>query len=118
MNETRTRERISAARRRSHTRRHADSGLVASYIHQLSERHGEPRSAPTRAGQAARAILIALNTALALGWGLDFELVDLQLTVLDLIGLGIAGVMIALLLGRAVRNLRELSRREPGARRR
>jgi phosphatidylglycerophosphate synthase len=65
-----------------------------------------------------RAILIALNTALALGWGLDFELVDLQLTVLDLIGLGIAGVMIALLLGRAVRNLRELSRREPGARRR
>jgi archaetidylinositol phosphate synthase len=65
-----------------------------------------------------RAILIALNTALALGWGLDFELVDLQLTVLDLIGLGIAAVMIVLLVGRAARNLRELGRREPGARRR
>jgi hypothetical protein len=47
MNQTRTRERISVARRRSHSRRRADSGLVASYIHQLSERHGDPRSVAT-----------------------------------------------------------------------
>ena len=65
-----------------------------------------------------RAILIALNTALALGWGLDFNLVDLDLTVLDVIGLGIAATMLVLLTGRAARNLRELGRREPGAARR
>jgi archaetidylinositol phosphate synthase len=62
-----------------------------------------------------RVILIALNTALALGWGLDFNLVDLDLTLLDLIGLGIAATMVVLLAGRAARNLRELGRREPGA---
>jgi archaetidylinositol phosphate synthase len=62
-----------------------------------------------------RVILIALNTALALGWGLDFNLVDLDLTVLDVIGLGIAATMVVLLAGRAARNLRELGRREPGA---
>jgi hypothetical protein len=45
MNETGSPERISAARRRSHARRRADSGLVAAYIHQLSERHGNPRAA-------------------------------------------------------------------------
>lgn len=65
-----------------------------------------------------RVILIALNTALALGAGLDFELVDLRMTVFDLVGLAIAGTMIALLLGRAVRNLRELAREEPAASRR
>src|SRR5215213_4162566 len=37
-----------------------------------------------------RVILIALNTALALGLGLDFRLVDLDLTGFDVIGLGIA----------------------------
>jgi archaetidylinositol phosphate synthase len=62
-----------------------------------------------------RVILIALNTALALGLGLDFNIVDLDLTVLDLIGLAIAATMVVLLIGRAVRNLRELGRREPGA---
>jgi phosphatidylglycerophosphate synthase len=62
-----------------------------------------------------RALLIALNTALALGLGLDFRLVDLDLTVFDLIGLAIAAVMIGLLVGRAGRNLRELARREPAA---
>jgi archaetidylinositol phosphate synthase len=62
-----------------------------------------------------RVILIALNTALALGWGLDFNLVDLDLTVLDVIGLGIAATMVVLLTGRAARNLRELGKREPGA---
>jgi phosphatidylglycerophosphate synthase len=65
-----------------------------------------------------RLILIALNTVVALGVGLDFEIADLRLTVFDLIGLAIAGAMLALLCGRAVRNLRELGRREPPAPRR
>lgn len=65
-----------------------------------------------------RLILIALNTVVALGAGLDFVLVDVDLTVFDLIGLAIAATMIALLLGRAGRNLRELARKEPAARRR
>ncbi len=65
-----------------------------------------------------RAILIILNTALALKLGLDFNLVDVNLTVLDAIGLGIAGVMIILLVGRAIGNLRELARSEPAAPRR
>ena len=65
-----------------------------------------------------RLVLIALNTALALGLGLDFEAFDLDITVLDLVGLGIAGVMIVLVLGRAVRNLRDLARQEPAAPRR
>ena len=65
-----------------------------------------------------RVILIALNTLLALGVGLDFTIVELKLTVFDVVGLAIAGTMIALLLGRAVRNLRELAREEPAATRR
>jgi hypothetical protein len=43
---------------------------------------------------------------------------ELDLTVFDAIGLAIAGGMIALFTSRAVRNLRELSRREPAASRR
>ncbi len=62
-----------------------------------------------------RAILIILNTALALKLGLDFTIAEVQLTVLDAIGLGIAGVMIVLLIGRAFGNLRELARSEPSA---
>jgi archaetidylinositol phosphate synthase len=62
-----------------------------------------------------RAILIALNTALALDLGLDFTIAEVQLTVLDVIGLGIAGGMIVLLLGRASGNLRELAKNEPAA---
>jgi phosphatidylglycerophosphate synthase len=65
-----------------------------------------------------RAILIILNTALALKLGLDFTIAEVQLTVLDVIGLGIAGVMIVLLLGRALGNLRELAKGEPAAPRR
>ena len=65
-----------------------------------------------------RAILIALNTALALGIGLEFRLVELNLTVFDVIGLGIAAVMLALLTTRAFKNLRELAREEPAASRR
>ena len=62
-----------------------------------------------------RLILIALNTVVALGAGLDFVLAEVELTVFDLIGLAIAATMIVLLLGRAARNLRELARKEPAA---
>ena len=65
-----------------------------------------------------RAILIALNTALALELGLNFTVAELDLTVFDAIGLAIAGAMIVLLVGRAFSNLRELARAEPAARRR
>lgn len=65
-----------------------------------------------------RLILIALNTALALDLGLDFRLAGLDLTVFDLVGLSIAAVMIVLLVGRSVQNLRELASREPPASRR
>jgi archaetidylinositol phosphate synthase len=64
-----------------------------------------------------RLILIALNTALALHLGLDFSIGHLNMTVFDLVGLGLAATMIFLLVGRLVRNLRELGRREPGAKR-
>ncbi len=64
-----------------------------------------------------RAILILLNTALALELGLDFNLVGLDLTVFDVVGLVIAGGMILLLLGRAFTNLRALAKEEPAARR-
>ena len=65
-----------------------------------------------------RLILVALNSAVALGAGLDFVVADLDLTVFDVIGLGIAATMIVLLIGRAARNLRELGRKEPAAPRR
>jgi phosphatidylglycerophosphate synthase len=61
-----------------------------------------------------RLILIALNTALALGAG-EFDLVSLALTPLDLVGMVIIAGMAVMLIGRATRNLRELSRREPAA---
>ncbi len=65
-----------------------------------------------------RLILIALNTALALKLGLDFRLAGLDLTVFDVVGLAIATVMLVLLVGRSVTNLRELARKEPSAPRR
>jgi archaetidylinositol phosphate synthase len=65
-----------------------------------------------------RLILIALNTVVVLGAGLDFVAVDLRLTVFDIIGLGIAAAMLALLVGRAARNLRALAQSEPAAPRR
>jgi len=65
-----------------------------------------------------RLILIALNTIVALGAGLDFVVADLELTVFDIIGLAIATTMITLLVGRAARNLRDLARQEPPASRR
>jgi archaetidylinositol phosphate synthase len=65
-----------------------------------------------------RAVLILLNTALALDLGLDFHLVKLHVTVLDVIGLGIVAVMLMLLAVRAFGNLRELAKEEPSAPRR
>jgi archaetidylinositol phosphate synthase len=65
-----------------------------------------------------RAILILLNTALALDLGLDFTILELKMTVLDVIGLAIVAVMLALLCVRVFGNLGELAREEPAAKRR
>jgi archaetidylinositol phosphate synthase len=65
-----------------------------------------------------RAILILLNTALALDLGLDFTILELRMTVLDVIGLAIVAVMLALLCVRVFGNLRELAAEEPSAKRR
>jgi archaetidylinositol phosphate synthase len=73
---------------------------------------GYGRLGPTE----ARLGLIVLNTLIALGVGLGFEVGGLGLTVLDVIGLGIAGLMVAGLAGRAARNLRVLAAQEPAGR--
>jgi archaetidylinositol phosphate synthase len=65
-----------------------------------------------------RLSLVALNTALALGLSLRFSVDDLLFTALDVVGAGVVAVMVALLVVRAVRNLRELAREEPAAPRR
>jgi phosphatidylglycerophosphate synthase len=70
---------------------------------------GYGRLGPTE----VRLLLIVLNTVIALGVGLGFEVGGLGLTVLDLIGIGIAAVMAAGLAGRAARNLRRLAELEP-----
>ena len=70
---------------------------------------GYGRLGPTE----ARVALIALNTLLALGVGLDFQLAGLGVSVLDAIGLAGAGAMLAALGVRAARNLRTLAQREP-----
>jgi archaetidylinositol phosphate synthase len=70
---------------------------------------GYGRLGPTE----VRLALIVLNTLIALGVGLGFEVAGLGLTVLDLIGLAIAAVMAASLIGRAARNLRRLAELEP-----
>src|ERR671918_2021812 len=70
---------------------------------------GYGRVGPTE----VRVLLIGLNTLVALGVGLGFQVGDLGLTVLDLIGLGIAALMVTTLIGRAARNLRVLAEREP-----
>jgi archaetidylinositol phosphate synthase len=70
---------------------------------------GYGRLGPTE----VRLALIGLNTLIALGVGLGFHVGDLGLTLLDLIGLGIAGVMAAGLIGRAAQNLRRLAELEP-----
>ena len=65
-----------------------------------------------------RLLLVVLNTALAIGIGLDFAILGLELTIFDAIGLVVAAVMIVLLLGRASGNLRKLAQKEPAAPRR
>jgi phosphatidylglycerophosphate synthase len=60
-----------------------------------------------------RVVLIGLNTALALGAGLGTTIAGVDMTILDAIGLGAAGVMVAALLARAAKNLRVLAEREP-----
>src|SRR3954466_6303952 len=72
---------------------------------------GYGRMGPTE----VRVILIALNVALALGAGLDFHIAGIGMTAFDVVGLGVAGVMCVLLVGRAVSNLRRLGRDEPAA---
>jgi hypothetical protein len=62
-----------------------------------------------------RVVLILINTAMALGLGLGFNLLELDLTVFDVIGLGIVAVMLALLSVRVFGNLRELAKEEPSA---
>ena len=63
----------------------------------------------------ARLGLIALNTALALGAGLEATVAGLGVTLLDVIGLGAVAAMLAGLAVRAARNLRVLAKREPYA---
>jgi hypothetical protein len=58
-------------------------------------------------------VLIVLNTLIALGVGLGFQVGGLGLTLLDLMGIGIAAAMAAGLAGRAARNLRRLAELEP-----
>ena len=72
---------------------------------------GYGRVGPTE----VRLVLIALNVALALGFGLDFHIAGIGMTAFDIVGLAIAGFMCALMIGRAVSNLRRLSKDEPAA---
>jgi archaetidylinositol phosphate synthase len=62
-----------------------------------------------------RVVLILLNTALALDLGLDFRLLKLNMTVFDVIGLGIVALMLVLLTARVFTNLRQLAKEEPSA---
>lgn len=64
-----------------------------------------------------RLLLIALNTALALGLELRFDLLQTGLTGLDVVGLGLVAAMAALLAGRVAGNLRTLAAAEPAAKR-
>ena len=70
---------------------------------------GYGRLGPTE----ARLVLIGANTVLALGIVPAVDVLGLGVTVLDVAGLGIAGVMLVALGARAARNLRELARLEP-----
>jgi archaetidylinositol phosphate synthase len=72
---------------------------------------GYGRLGPTE----VRVALIALNVALALGAGLDFRMAGIGMTAIDIGGLAVAGLMCALMIGRAVANLRRLRLEEPAA---
>src|SRR5215213_4765422 len=73
---------------------------------------GYGRLGPTE----ARLGLIVLNTLIASGVGLGFEVGGLGLTVLDLIGLAIVAAMVAGLVDRARRTLRVRAAQEPAGR--
>jgi phosphatidylglycerophosphate synthase len=62
-----------------------------------------------------RVLLIALNTALALGLDPSFAVFGTTVTALDLAGVALAAGMLVLLTVRARRNLRELAVAEPAA---
>ena len=64
-----------------------------------------------------RILLIAVNTALALGLDMRFELLGTGLTALDVTGVAIAAGMLLMLAGRAWRSLREIAAEEPAAQR-
>src|SRR6476619_7041874 len=69
-----------------------------------------------RIGQTeVRLVLIALNTALALGAPLGFHIAGIGMTVFDVVGLGVAALMVVLMAARAFANLRRLSIEEPAA---
>jgi archaetidylinositol phosphate synthase len=70
---------------------------------------GYGRLGPTE----ARLALIAVNVALALGLAPAVTVAGVGLGFLDLVGLGLVALMLGGLGVRAVRNLRELARREP-----
>jgi archaetidylinositol phosphate synthase len=75
-------------------------------------RLGYGRLGPTE----ARLGLIGLNTALALGVPLGFEIAGVGLTILDLVVLGAAAAMAAGLAVRAAGTLKLLAAREPAGR--
>ena len=72
---------------------------------------GYGRLGPTE----ARLGLITLNTALAMGVGLEATVAGLGVSVLDFVGLAGVALMLGGLAVRAGRNLRELALREPPA---
>ena len=61
----------------------------------------------------ARLLLIVLNTAAWLGAALPFTLFGIGMTLFDVLGLAATLGMLALLLARAIGNLRRLARLEP-----
>jgi archaetidylinositol phosphate synthase len=73
---------------------------------------GYGRLGPTE----ARVGLIVVNSLLALGVAPAISIFGLGVTVLDVVALGAVAAMVAALSVRAVRNLRELARREPARR--
>src|SRR4051794_16611153 len=72
---------------------------------------GYGRIGPTE----ARLLLVVVNTLIALGVGLGFNVHGLGVTLLDLIGLGAVALALIALIVRAARNLRALAEREPSA---
>jgi archaetidylinositol phosphate synthase len=72
---------------------------------------GYGRVGPTE----VRLLLIALNTALALGLDAQLSLAGIGLGLLDAAGIAVLALMAIALAGRVHRNLRELARREPPA---